>query len=132
MPGRESHYPADWSRIAAKDLERARRRVEDGDIEDAGFRLQQAIEKYLKGWLLSRGWRLQRTHDLETLLEQAVRRRRSLSRYRALCRRVTGYYLIERYPTLAEGPAERDVRAALWLARQLVRDVLPRRKTRRS
>ena len=58
MSREESYYPQDWFRIAEKDLERVQRRILLNDPEDAGFHLQQAVEKYLKGYLLSKGWRL--------------------------------------------------------------------------
>ena len=55
MSPQESLYSADWLRIAEKDLRRARRSLGDNDPEMAGFCLQQAIEKFLKAFLLSRG-----------------------------------------------------------------------------
>ena len=62
------------------------------DTDDAAFRLQQAIEKYLKGFLLARGWRLRRIHDLGVLLSEAVRHDPGL----------------ERYPSLEESPSLAD------------------------
>ncbi len=47
MPLEESLYPADWLRIAEKDLERVSYMLEVQDAEAAGFFLQQAIEKLL-------------------------------------------------------------------------------------
>jgi len=72
MPGDESVYPADWLRIAEKDLERVRSLLDGGDGELAGFCLQQAVEKFLKAFLLSKGWKLRRVHDLNTLLDDAL------------------------------------------------------------
>jgi HEPN domain-containing protein len=67
MSPQESLYSADWLRIAEKDLRRARRSLGDNDPEMAGFCLQQAIEKFLKAFLLSKGWQLRRIHSLEAL-----------------------------------------------------------------
>ncbi len=47
---KESRYWKDWLDKAAEDLQRVEKRLEIGDIEDAAFHLQQAIEKYLKGF----------------------------------------------------------------------------------
>ncbi|MFN0076448.1 MAG: HEPN domain-containing protein [Prosthecobacter sp.] len=33
--------------------------------------LQDAAERYLKGWLISQGWSLVRTHDLSRLIHEA-------------------------------------------------------------
>ena len=123
MPVSESRYPDDWFLIAAKDLERVTKRLQERDVDDAAFRLQQAIEKYLKGYLLSQGWQLKRTHDVEVLLDAAVRYERGLERYRPLCRQVTGYYLVERYPTFEEGPSIGEVRKAYRRAKGLARRI---------
>lgn len=119
-PG-DSSYPEDWFRIAARDLERVGKRLRERDVDDAAFRLQQAIEKFLKGYLLARGWKLKRIHDIEALLSEAVRYNRDLERYRSLCQQVAGYYLVERYPTFEEGPSLTDVARAYTLTRGLVR-----------
>jgi len=46
--------------------------LDAGDGELAGFCLQQAVEKFLKAFLLSKGWKLRRVHDLNTLLDDAL------------------------------------------------------------
>ncbi len=85
----ESTYPADWLQIAAEDFQRVPRRLAEGDVTDAAFHLQQALEKYLKAFLLSKGWKLERIHDLRALLEEAARHELSLKRFRRLCAEVS-------------------------------------------
>ncbi len=82
MPREESLYPADWLRIAEKDLGRVEHLLGVQDPEAAGFYLQQAVEKCLKAFLLSKGWDLERTHDLEALLNEALTHDPSLEQYR--------------------------------------------------
>jgi HEPN domain-containing protein len=94
----ESLYPKDWFRIAGKDFKRAEHLLGVDDPEGAGYHLQQAVEKYLKGFLLSRGWELKRIHDLEVLLNDALKYEGTLEQFRSFCQRVTGYYIIDRYP----------------------------------
>ena len=129
--GTDSSYPGDWFRIAANDVERVARRLAEGDVDDAAFRLQQAIEKYLKGYLLSQGWALRRIHDIEALLTDAVRYNATLERYRTLCQQVAGYYIIERYPTFEEGPSLDEVRRAYREAKALIQHLQPHRKVRK-
>lgn len=117
----ESPYPKDWFRIATKDFQRVAKRLAERDAGDAAFHLQQAIEKFLKGYLLSRGWKLKRIRDVEALLSEATRYEGRLERFRTLCQRVAGYYLIERYPTFKEGPSCAEVRSAYEHAQALVR-----------
>jgi HEPN domain-containing protein len=67
MPHEESRYAADWLRLAQRDLERVGRLLDVHDPALAGFCLQQAVEKFLKAFLLSRGWQLKRIHHLDAL-----------------------------------------------------------------
>jgi len=117
---RESTRPSRWFAKARSDLERVPVRLEQGDWEDAAFHLQQALEKYLKGYLLSRGWELRRVHDLEFLLDETLIFDAELDRFRHLCQEVTGYYLAERYPFLPEGPSREEIEANLERAKELV------------
>lgn len=98
MPPKDSLYPQDWFRIAAKDFKRAEHLLSIDDPEGAGYHLQQAVEKYLKGFLLSKGWKLKRIHDLEVLLNDALKYEVVLEQYRSLCQKISGYYIIDRYP----------------------------------
>jgi HEPN domain-containing protein len=104
MPRKNSQYATDWMRVAEKDWKRVNRALEDGDAEEAGFWLQQAAEKYLKAYLLFKGWTLRRVHDLEVLLNEATNYQRELSRYVSACQKISGYYLAERYPIM-DGPS---------------------------
>ena len=126
-PGVDSRYPQDWIAIARGDLKRVAKRLAEGDVDDAAFRLQQAVEKHLKGYLLSKGWTLRRIHDVEELLNDATRYDPRLERYRALCQRVTGYYVVERYPMFEEGPSLAEVRRAYAETKRLVRSLAAHR-----
>jgi len=126
MPKPESGYPADWYRIGARELDRARRLLDDGDYPGAGFNLQQAAEKYLKGYLLARGWKLRRVHDLEVLLNDAVRFDASLEEFRDPCRKVTQYYLEDRYPYIvASELTEEELRESLFVVERLIECLSP-------
>jgi HEPN domain-containing protein len=121
MKPRESGYPNDWMKIGEKDIKRARRLLDMGDAEGAGFHLQQALEKYLKAYLLSRGWKLRRIHDLETLINEAVVIDASFEEYRVACRKITQYYIEERYPVAASSElTDKEVRESLAVAERLI------------
>ncbi len=114
MPPKESFYPSDWLRIAEKDLVRVHQLLNVKDPEAAGFYLQQAIEKFIKAYLLHYGWQLKRIHDLEALLNDAILYDAEFENYRAVCQKITGFYFIERYPLLTESSiTEKDVKDAL-------------------
>ena len=102
MPRKESLYPQDWLKIAEKDLKRVKQLLKLKDAEASGFYLQQALEKLFKAFLLKKGWQLQRIHDLEPLLNEALKHDSSLEQYRLILQRITAYYVFERYPFAIE------------------------------
>lgn len=121
MPREESLYPADWLRLAERDWKRVERLLDEHDPELAGFCLQQAVEKFLKAFLLARGWQLRRIHDLEALLDDAVTHDASLEDCRAVCQKITPFYFVERYPFIVEtGMIEEDVRSSLEQVKELI------------
>lgn len=121
MKRTESFYHADWLRIAEKDLKRAERQLKDNDLELAGFCLQQALEKFLKAFLLSQGWQLKKIHDLDILLASAVDFDPSLIKYREMCQKLTAFYFIERYPFVVETEVTtEDVSQLLREAKELI------------
>ena len=121
MSPQESLYIADWLRIAEKDLRRARRSLADNDPEMAGFCLQQAVEKFLKAFLLSKGWQLRRIHSLEALLDDAITYDPTLGNFRDLCQKISAFYFVERYPFVVEADVtEEDIRTSLEQAEGLI------------
>ena len=124
MPPRDSLYPQDWFRIGEKDLKRAEHLLSIDDPEGAGYHLQQSVEKYLKGFLLYKGWKLKRIHDLEVLLNDALKYEKTLEKYRNLLQKVTGYYVIDRYP-LASAPTltSEEVRESIAEAEELIQQL---------
>jgi HEPN domain-containing protein len=125
MRGSESSYAQDWFARAQADMRRVNILLQADDLEDAAFHLQQAIEKYLKGYLLERGWVLERTHNLPALLNEAVRYNENLERFRPLCQRVTEYYLEHRYPIfLTSQLTVEEIITALAQAQDMVQEIL--------
>ncbi|MFH1860468.1 MAG: HEPN domain-containing protein [bacterium] len=113
----DSRYPPDWIKIGKKDWHRMKVMLKDEDIESSGYFLQQSLEKYLKAFLLQKGWKLKRIHELDALLDDAVRYNPELTTFYPLCERVSGYYFTERYPSLTEEELsseeiERDINEA--------------------
>ena len=122
MPPKDSLYPQDWFRLAAKDLKRAEHLLNFDDPEGSGYHLQQTVEKYLKGFLLWKGWKLKRIHDLEVLLNDALKYESALEQYRNLCRKISGYYIIDRYPLpSAASLTKEEVQSAIDEAKELIK-----------
>lgn len=115
----------EWRRLARRDWHRIHVMVADQDASGAGFYLQQSLEKYLKGFLIATGWRLKKIHALQALLDGAEQHRPALRKFRALCERVSGYYMLERYPFASGGPDMNQLDADLMDARELVLELFP-------
>ena len=121
--------PKEWKKIARKDWERVERNLRDDDAEAAGFYLQQALEKYLKAFLLQYGWKLKKIHTLHTLLNYAVVYKPELESFRQLCQKVSGYYIIDRYPLFAaSGLTSADVQTDLEEAKRFIGMIFPEEK----
>jgi len=121
MPPKDSLYPQDWFRIAAKEMKRADHLLSIDDAEGAGYHLQQGVEKYLKGFLLLRGWKLKRIHDLEVLLNDALQYEKIMEQYRSLCQKISGYYIVDRYPlTSAVTLTKQEVQSSMDEAEKLI------------
>jgi HEPN domain-containing protein len=87
------------------------------------------MEKYLKGFLLARGWPLEKTHDLTVLLDEAVKHDAKFARFEDLAQTLSQRYVEERYPGTAlrdvstEEAGQRRVEVADLIA--LVRSLMP-------
>jgi len=124
----ESTLPAEWFAQGDMDIQAAEILLaQGGPLPVIAFLIQQAIEKYLKGFLLSRGWSLQRTHDLEVLLQEATDQDTDFARFLAACQRITEYYIESRYPVGVKTPFQQAaLEADLRTTRELI--TLIRRK----
>lgn len=121
---KESLYPPDWLKYARKDWRRIDLMLKDGDLEAAAFFLQQSLEKYLKTFLLQEGWSLKKIHDLDALLDDAVKYNPSLEAFRPACKRISGYYLIERYPMpVPPGLSRESIKIDIEKAREFIQAV---------
>ena len=96
----------------------------------AGMLLQQAMEKYLKGYLIYYGWKLKKTHDLTRLVADLASYDRSFEPHLDTLQRISEYYLEERYPPLPSvSPSVEEMEASLdvveHLAQHIERNVSP-------
>ena len=90
--------------------------------------LQEAVERFLKGYLVATGWRLRRTHDLQNLMHEAAQRDPRFTTYLPLARELTEEFFAVHYPggnveEIGEHFAERRATTAALL--ELIDELLP-------
>jgi len=93
--------------------------------DTAAFHVQQAIEKLLKAYLVSRALAFERIHDLEMLLDHCARADAAFAALKPRVAPLTAYAVRFRYPGPADPPVK-SVRAALAVVREVREFVLAR------
>ena len=91
--------PHDWFLLAADRLRGARVLFEAEGVTYLGIEaLHEAVERYLKGYLVAQGGTIERTHDLARLLECAIGFDPRLAKYALLADALTQQFWAQHYP----------------------------------
>lgn len=117
------HVANEWTELATHDWESAQLLAGHGEFhpEVVGVLIQQALEKFLKGYLISKGWELEKTHDLERLCKIASEYDRDFRKHVDLCIEIGDFYITGRYPPIAGEELSRDeVKETLDSASKLI------------
>lgn len=132
MSGPESNVSA-WLRKAEHDLLNIENNLAAKDIpwDTVCFHAQQAAEKILKAFLISRGCDLSKTHDLVVLLTRCVECEAGLTSLESDCRKLTSYGVAARYPDDLFEPGEADGRDVVEAAYRVRTKVLALLSTNR-
>ena len=115
--------PQDWFLLAKERLESTDALVGSrGICYSAVELLQESVERYLKGYLISRGWKLQRIHDLNRLLDFCIDHNPAFSRFIPLAQSLTEQFWAQHYPMSHSDkfPAIYDIRLNKVENRELV------------
>jgi len=113
--------PSDWFLLGKERLEAADAvHIARGACNSTVELLQEAVERYLKGYLIGKGWPLQRIHSLSTLLDAAVQKDARFKTFADLCESLTVQFWQQHYP----GGDLTDVGADYDLLRQQVDELV--------
>jgi len=118
----------EWLERGKHDLEVARFLLIKEEYSDVVlFHIHQAVEKYLKGFLISRDWKLKKIHDLELLVTEAMFFNDEFQKYLDLGRKLTAFYYEERYPP---GPityySKEEIEEILGIADEIIKELKER------
>ncbi len=91
--------PADWFYSAADRLKVADLAWNVEGVTQSGIELlQEAVERYLEGYLIAKGWRLRRVHDLGALLAEAMVFDPRFCQFKNLADELTEEFFAQHYP----------------------------------
>jgi len=94
-----------------------------GYTDSIAVLIQQAIEKYLKGYLIYYEWKLRKIHDLVELLKEAIRLDESFNKFLPACDKITKYYFDTRYPYSAVEYSREEIKQSLKEANQIINKI---------
>ena len=122
MKGEKPALAKEWLEKGRHDFEMAQLLYrEKGYTDTIAFLIQQAVEKYLKGFLIYHGWELKKIHDLEALLSEAIKFDRSFEGFLPACRKITEYYIESRYPLgFPVDYSREEVKESLNIAEEII------------
>ena len=99
MKKADSKIPKDWLNRANHDISDANLLFRDGGYADTVcFLCHQAVEKYLKGYLLAKGIEYPRIHNLPELLDLCVEMNGEFVDFIDNTKYLNQFYIESRYP----------------------------------
>ena|SRR6266566_1537590 len=91
--------PADWFAFARERVRSADVLHQHEGLTATGIEaLQEGVERYLKGYLIAKRWRLVKTHDLVLLVRQAERLDPAFGAFIAMAEELTEDFFAQHYP----------------------------------
>jgi len=94
----DSKIPREWFSKGADDLGISKVLFKEGYYNATGFHSQQAVEKYLKGYVVLHNLQFEKKHNLETLLKVCSKFNDGFEKFLNGVRILDNYYLPTRYP----------------------------------
>lgn len=118
-------YVENWFARAEEDLNAVRLLLKKGGSSNlACFHAQQAVEKYLKGFLAHHEIHVRKIHDLESLLEECENIDRSFKNFHNVATFLSQFYIESRYPDDYIEFGHKDAEKAFKIAQKIKEFVL--------
>ena len=89
----------EWFERGRRDLETAQLLYDErGYADSIAYHIQQALEKYLKGYLVLHGKKPPKIHELDALINHIADFDDDFNGFLDICEKASKYYLEDRYP----------------------------------
>lgn len=111
-----------WLEYASNDLSWTKANLNEEVWYGACFTAQQAVEKALKAYLISKNETIKKIHDLRVLIEKCQKIDPEFETLREQCVTLNPYYTPARYPDIGEYAdfTEEKAREAYQIAKKIV------------
>lgn len=122
---------AEWFERGRHDIETAQLLYDErGYTDSIAYHIQQALEKYLKGYLVLYGKKPPKIHELDALLNDIGTFDNNFIDFLALCEKASRYYIEDRYPPGPPvGYEYEEIKGDLDRAWELIRKILSKAGT---
>lgn len=120
----------EWREKAEEDLQSGEILIKhDGPPAIIAFHAQQAMEKYLKSFMVFNGKSFEKTHQLDKLIDECGKIDNSFKDFENEAAQLNDYYIEARYPLdINEGISLQEAREALEAAKRMKDFVLSKIK----
>lgn len=110
-----------WINKAEKDLLTAKHELSFPDVvtESVCFHCQQAVEKYLKAYLIFLGISFAKTHEIGELITKCEKKDKDISVFKEEADKLTDYAIEIRYPDDWYEPTLNEAKEAFTIARKI-------------
>lgn len=126
---KQSYNYKEWIIKADKDLEAAQTLfIQKKAYDIVCFHCQQAVEKYLKAFLVFHGIRFEKIHDLWVLAQKAVKIEVNIKLFREKLKTLDAYYITARYPGDVLEYSWKEAKEALTSANEIIKFLKERMK----
>ena len=116
---------SEWILKGQSDLETAEILLrEKGPTDTLCFHCQQAVEKFLKAYIVFSGDRFEKIHDLWKLAKLAGKTNKKILEFEKELKTLTAYYIESRYPSDSATFSRKECREALRDANEITQYIL--------
>lgn len=118
---KQFHNYAEWIEKAEHDLEAARELFNISKTYDVVcFHCQQAVEKYVKAFLVAHTIRFEKVHDLWVLAQKAMTIEPNVRLFKEKLKTLDAHYITARYPGEEIKYSREEAKEALAFAEEII------------
>jgi len=120
--GQPGTLAGEWFLIGSEELKFAESAFQELNAfySQICFQCQQAVEKYLKGFLVSSGKSFPKIHDLVELVQLCAKRNKDFSKFLDDAGILSQYYITTRYPVEYPPAARKQAAEAIKIAQEII------------